>query len=78
MAAVIVDTRGPPPTGPSGAWGLMDPSFHEHAVEVNRLENSADNLLRDILAALFENGAIPSGHQVEGDLRDAGDRDRPL
>src|SRR3989441_7083166 len=29
----------------------MDPSFHEHAVEVNRLENSADNLLRDSLAA---------------------------
>jgi predicted phosphate transport protein (TIGR00153 family) len=32
----------------------MDPGFHEHAVEVNRLENSADNLLRDSLAALFE------------------------
>src|SRR2546428_2896673 len=32
----------------------MDPGFHEHAVEVNRLQNSADNLLRDSLAALFD------------------------
>ena len=32
----------------------MDPGFHEHTVEVNRLENSADNLLRDSLAALFD------------------------
>jgi len=32
----------------------MDPGFHEHTVEVNRLENSADSLLRDSLAALFE------------------------
>src|SRR5204863_10190253 len=30
----------------------MDPGFHEHTVEVNRLENSADSLLRDSLAAL--------------------------
>jgi uncharacterized protein len=37
----------------------MDPGFHEHAVEVNRLENSADNLLRDSLAALFEEQADP-------------------
>ncbi|HEX6209132.1 MAG TPA: DUF47 family protein [Methylomirabilota bacterium] len=37
----------------------MDPSFHEHAVEVNRLENSGDNLLRDSLAALFEEQADP-------------------
>ena len=37
----------------------MDPAFHEHAVEVNRLENSADNLLRDSLAALFEEQADP-------------------
>jgi hypothetical protein len=34
-------------------------SFHEHAVEVNRLENSADNLLRDSLAALFEEQGDP-------------------
>lgn len=37
----------------------MDPRFHEHAVEVNRLENSADNLLRDSLAALFEEQSDP-------------------
>jgi uncharacterized protein Yka (UPF0111/DUF47 family) len=37
----------------------MDPAFHEHAVEVNRLENTADNLLRDSLAALFEEQGDP-------------------
>src|SRR3989442_4523948 len=37
----------------------MDPGFHEHAVEVNRLENSADNLLRDSLAAMFESVGDP-------------------
>jgi predicted phosphate transport protein (TIGR00153 family) len=37
----------------------MDPGFHEHAVEVNRLENSADSLLRDSLAALFEEQGDP-------------------
>jgi predicted phosphate transport protein (TIGR00153 family) len=37
----------------------MDPGFHEHAVEVNRLENTADNLLRDSLAALFEEQGDP-------------------
>ena len=37
----------------------MDPGFHEHAVEVNRLENSADNLLRDSLAALFDETGDP-------------------
>jgi uncharacterized protein len=37
----------------------MDPGFHEHTVEVNRLENSADNLLRDSLAALFEEEGDP-------------------
>lgn len=37
----------------------MDKGFHEHAVEVNRLENSADNLLRDSLAALFEEQGDP-------------------
>jgi hypothetical protein len=36
-----------------------DPGFHEHAVEVNRLENAADNLLRDSLAALFEEQGDP-------------------
>src|SRR6266508_3906522 len=37
----------------------MDPGFHEHAAEVKRLENSADNLLRDSLAALFEEQGDP-------------------
>jgi len=37
----------------------MDPGFHEHAVEVNRLENVADALLRDSLAALFEEQGDP-------------------
>jgi predicted phosphate transport protein (TIGR00153 family) len=37
----------------------MDPGFHEQAVEVNRLENSADQLLRDSLAALFEEQGDP-------------------
>jgi predicted phosphate transport protein (TIGR00153 family) len=37
----------------------MDAAFHEHAVEVNRLENSADDLLRDSLAALFEEQINP-------------------
>ena len=37
----------------------MDPAFHEHAVEVNRLENAADNLLRDSLAAMFEEQGDP-------------------
>jgi predicted phosphate transport protein (TIGR00153 family) len=37
----------------------MDPAFHEHAVEVNRLENTADNLLRDSLAELFDTQGDP-------------------
>jgi uncharacterized protein len=37
----------------------MDPGFHAHAVEVNRLENTADNLLRDSLAALFQEQGDP-------------------
>jgi predicted phosphate transport protein (TIGR00153 family) len=37
----------------------MDRGFHEHAVEVNRLENAADNLLRDSLAALFQEQGDP-------------------
>ena len=32
----------------------LSPFYHKHAVEVNRLENEADRLLRDQLAALFE------------------------
>jgi hypothetical protein len=32
----------------------LSPSYHKHAVEVNRLENEADRMLRDLLAGLFE------------------------
>jgi hypothetical protein len=32
----------------------LSPYYHKHCVEVNRLENEADRLLRDELAALFE------------------------
>jgi predicted phosphate transport protein (TIGR00153 family) len=32
----------------------LSPYYHKHCVEVNRLENEADRLLRDQLAALFE------------------------
>jgi hypothetical protein len=34
----------------------LSPFYHKHAVEVNRLENEADRLLRDQLASLFEGG----------------------
>src|SRR2546427_508818 len=37
----------------------MDPAFHEHTVEVNRLENTADVLLRDSLAAMFDEASDP-------------------
>jgi predicted phosphate transport protein (TIGR00153 family) len=37
----------------------MDPGFHEHAIEVNRLENRADALLRETLAAMFEAAGDP-------------------
>jgi predicted phosphate transport protein (TIGR00153 family) len=36
-----------------------DPGFHAHAVEVNRLENAADELLRDSLAELFDSRTDP-------------------
>ena len=37
----------------------MDKGFHEHAIEVNRLENTADTLLRDSLAAMFDEQPDP-------------------
>jgi predicted phosphate transport protein (TIGR00153 family) len=37
----------------------LDPNYHVHTVEVNRLENEADALLRDSLAALFEESGDP-------------------
>ena len=41
------------------ALRTMDPGFHEHAVEVNRLENRADALLRETLAAMFDEQPDP-------------------
>ena len=37
----------------------LDPEYHVHIMEVNRLENEADALLRDSLVALFEENADP-------------------
>jgi predicted phosphate transport protein (TIGR00153 family) len=34
----------------------LSPEYRKHSIEVNRLENEADRLLRDELAALFEGG----------------------
>ena len=34
----------------------LSPQYRKHSIEVNRLENEADRLLRDELAALFEGG----------------------
>ncbi len=42
-----------------GCLRTLDPHYHVHTVEVNRLENVADVLLRDSLAALFEENADP-------------------
>jgi predicted phosphate transport protein (TIGR00153 family) len=58
MADVIVGTVGAMDRG-IRCLRTMAPGFHEHAVEVNRLENNADNLLRDSLAALFEESGDP-------------------
>jgi uncharacterized protein len=37
----------------------LEAGYHAHAVEVNRLENEADALLRDSLVALFEENPDP-------------------
>ena len=37
----------------------LSPFYHKHCVEVNRLENEADRLLRDELAVLFEGKIDP-------------------
>jgi len=58
MAAVIVQTADAVDRT-IRCLRTRDPGFHEHAVEVNRLENSADNLLRDSLADLFEQQGDP-------------------
>jgi uncharacterized protein Yka (UPF0111/DUF47 family) len=53
MAKIIVKTAEETDRAVHCLRGLS-PSYHKHAVEVNRLENEADRLLRDQLAALFE------------------------
>ena len=58
MAEVIVKMIGPMDQA-IRCLRTLDPGFHEHAVEVNRLENAADNLLRDSLAALFQEATDP-------------------
>jgi predicted phosphate transport protein (TIGR00153 family) len=58
MADVIVATAGATDRT-IRCLRTMDAGFHEHAVEVNRLENSADHLLRDSLAALFDEQSDP-------------------
>jgi len=58
MAQVIVETARATDRA-IRCLRAMDPGFHEQAVEVNRLENSADNLLRESLAELFEQQADP-------------------
>lgn len=42
-----------------GSLRTFDPGFQVHAVEVNRLENRADELLRRSLAALFDEVTSP-------------------
>jgi predicted phosphate transport protein (TIGR00153 family) len=58
MADIIVQTAGATDRA-IRCLRSRDRAFHEHAVEVNRLENSADHLLRDSLAALFEESGDP-------------------
>jgi predicted phosphate transport protein (TIGR00153 family) len=58
MAEVIVETVN---SMHRAVGTLRKPAgvFHEHAVEVNRLENRADNLLRETLAELFDQEPDP-------------------
>lgn len=58
FAAVIVSIVGRMNDAVHTLRGKHD-GFHEHAVEVNRLENVADTLLRDSLVALFDNTRDP-------------------
>jgi hypothetical protein len=58
MADVIVDIVASMNRA-VGALRKPKQGFHEHAVEVNRLENRADNLLRECLAELFDQEPDP-------------------
>ncbi len=53
MARVIVRTAEETERA-VGCLRTLSPSYHKHCIEVNRLENEADRLLRDLLAGLFE------------------------
>ncbi len=53
MARIIVSTAEETDRA-VGCLRTLSPFYHKHCVEVNRLENAADRLLRDQLAALFE------------------------
>ena len=64
----------------SGIRDLGKPNgILQHCIEINRLENVADGILRGALARLFREEKDPDrGHQVERDLRDARIGDRPV
>lgn len=42
-----------------GCLRNASPNYHKHCVEVNRLENEADRLLKDFLGTLFEEEGNP-------------------
>jgi len=58
----------------------MDPRFHEHAVEVNRLENAADDLLRmwgqglvhPVVGATFPLAEAAEAHRLVEERRSTG------
>ena len=55
----------------------LSPYYHKHCIEVNRLENEADRLLRDLLAGLFEGSdpiEIIKWKEIFDFLEDAVDR----
>jgi len=52
--------------------------IQEHLVEINRLENIADKILRSALARLFREEKDPIAVIKWKNLRDARVRDRPL
>lgn len=58
MAEVIVKTAEETDLAVRGLR-KMSPLYHQHCVEVNRLENEADRLLKDYLAVLFEDHHDP-------------------
>jgi uncharacterized protein Yka (UPF0111/DUF47 family) len=57
MATVLRQSVGALASGVPGLRSLQD--LHECTIEVNRLENEGDRLLRDAVASLFERGIDP-------------------